>query len=118
MELTKHKLENKFEQIKKSIFWKWAYIGLVILISVCYVVFSYQYIQESKYIKLGGHEFELKDEYTTATMISIILIYVFSIFPIISNITSSDRYFYNFITFFTWCILVISPYFIFYRLGL
>jgi hypothetical protein len=118
MELTKSKFENKFEQIKGSIFWKWAYIALVAIMSVGYFAFSYQYFQEAQHISLGGSNFEVKSKYTTVIMISVVLIYVFSIFPIIFKITSSDRFFYSFVTFFAWCILAILPYFIFYGLGL
>ena len=109
---------NKNENTTESPLWKWAYIGLVILISVAYFIFSYHYVQEGRYIELGLGELEVKNKYTTATISSTILIYVFFIFPIIFNINNSDRYFYDFIIFFTWCMFVISPYFIFYKIGL
>jgi hypothetical protein len=62
MELEKNKI-TKFEQIKDSPIWKWIYIALVIIISIGYFIFSYYYIQESRYVEIGGVNLEVKDEY-------------------------------------------------------
>ena len=62
MELIKNKI-TKFEQIRNSNIWKAVYIGLAVIISIGYFIFSYFYIQEARYIEFGGTEFEVKDEH-------------------------------------------------------
>lgn len=79
---------NKNENTTESPLWKWAYIGLVILISVAYFIFSYHYVQESRYLSLGEFvgKFEVSKSYLNKTLIQFAVFYIFILIPIIRQL--------------------------------
>ncbi len=85
MELIKNKI-TKFEQIRNSNIWKAVYIGLAVIISIGYFIFSYFYIQEARYIEVGGTEFEVKEGVIIKIILQFSFFYLFLIYPILSNL--------------------------------
>jgi hypothetical protein len=102
---------NKNENTTESPFWKWAYIGLVILISVAYFIFSYYYIQLGKYIELGGTEFEIKDKYKIHNILQHTIAFCTILVVLISRI-KDKKIFWSTMFIFFWVILCSSNYLI------
>ena len=94
MELTKNKI-TKFEQIKNSSIWKGVYIGLVAIISVGYFIFSYFYVQEARFIEVGGREFEVKEGYVLFLVFWLVGGYLFLLLPLVSNFFDKEKIFYQ-----------------------
>lgn len=109
-------MNNKFKQIKESAYWKWVYIGLVVFVSVCYWVFAYFYLQESKYIYLGEYlgSFKTRDDYVLIIMVFNVLTYFFLITPFVLNVNKINKNLV--IKFLLWIFFAILPYFMFYNL--
>jgi hypothetical protein len=80
---------NKYENTKESPLWKWAYIGLVILISVAYFIFSYYYIEEARYIDFADNKIEVKKGYQIYLRCWFIGGYIFLLLPLISYFSNN-----------------------------